>query len=215
MVMPPRFGKMRLAFATACAVSRTAAIGLVNAATTAALLSAGTSLTFTPRRQMCEPWFPMYENSATVFLIISRETVMFHCQLSGGLKFSSTALKPVLLLTPTMAFFNPGFIVSRLRKVGSSLNFEAPSPPQLEFTVVVHGGLADNRSTSSITFERLMKRPNPARTAVLPSPLTSQATPTRGWNPLLYGCHSERPNPAWPGFTKPLRGFFPSYNRGM
>src|SRR5437016_13956464 len=156
MVMPPRFGKMRLAFATACAVSRTAAIGLVNAATTAALLSAGTSLTFTPRRQMCEPWFPMYENSATVFLIISRETVMFHCQLSGGLKFSSTALKPVLVLTPATAFFRPGFMVSRLRKVGSSARF-AVLPPQFEFTWVVHGGLPAIRKTSSITFERLMK----------------------------------------------------------
>src|SRR5437868_906234 len=215
MVMPPRFGKMRLAFATACAVSRTAAIGLVHAATTAALLSAGTSLTFTPRRQMCEPWFPMYATSATVFLILSRETVMFHCQLSGGLKFSSTALKAVLLLTPAMAFFKPGPIVSRLRKVGSSLSLEFPSPPQLELTTVVQGGLPDKRKTSSITFERLMKRPNPARTAVLPSPFKSQATPTRGWKPLLYGCHSERPNPAWPGFTKPLSGCTPSYNRGM
>src|SRR6266480_6915642 len=215
MVMPPRFGKRRLAFATACAVSRTAAIGLVNAATTAALLSGGTSLRFTPRRQMCEPWFPIYENSATVFLIISRETVTFHCQLSGGLKFSSTALKPVLVLTPARAFFRPGPIVSRLRKVGSSLSLVAPSPPQLELTTAVHGGLPDSRKTSSITFERLMKRPNPARTAVLPSPLTSQATPTLGWKPLLYGCHSERPNPAWPGFTKPLRGCTPSYKRGM
>src|SRR5882724_2596792 len=205
MVIGPRFGKMRLASATAC----------VCAATTAALFSGGTSFKCTPRRQMCEPWLPMYETSATVFFRISRETVIFHCQLSGGLKFSSTALKPVLLLTPATAFFNPGPIVSRLRKVGSSLSLVAPSPPKLEFTVVVQGGLPDNRSTSSITFERLMKRPNPARTAVLPSPLTSQATPTRGWIPLLYGCHSERPKPASPGFTKPLRGCVPSYNLGM
>src|SRR6266849_4240909 len=183
--MGPRFGKRRLASATAC----------VCAATTAALFSGGTSFKCTPRRQMCEPWLPMYETSATVFLITSRETLMFHCQLSGGLKFSSTALKPVLLLTPATAFFRPGFMVSRLRKVGSSARFGV-LPPQLELTAVVHGGLPDKRKTSSITFERLMKRPNPARTAVLPSPLTSQATPTRGWKPLLYGCHSERPNPA-------------------
>src|SRR5712692_6466912 len=205
MVMGPRFGKMRLAFATAC----------VCAATTAALFSGGTSLTCTPRRQMWEPWLPMYENSATVFLIISRDTVRFHCQLSGGLKFSSTAAKPVLLLTPASAFFRPGFMVSRLRKVGSSVSFEFASPPQPEPTDAVQGGLPERRRTSSITFERLMKRPNPKRTAVLPSPLTSQARPTRGWKPLLYGCHSERPNPAWPGFTKPLRGAVPLYNRGM
>src|SRR6266436_5796700 len=203
--MGPRFGKRRLASATAC----------VCAATTTALFSGGTSLKCTPRRQMWEPWLPMYETSATVFLIISRDTVMFHCQLSGGLKFSSTAAKPVLLLTPATAFFKPGLMVSRLRKVGSSLSFEFPSPPQLELTTVVQGGLPDKRKTSSITFERLMKRPNPARTAVLPSPLTSQATPTRGWKPLLYGCHSERPNPASLGFTKPLSGWTPSYNRGM
>src|SRR6266852_2161588 len=155
MVMGPRFGKMRLAFATAWAFE----LLLTNAATTAALFSGGTSLTCTPRRQMCEPWFPIYETSATVFLRISRETVMFHCQLSGGLKFSSTALKPVLLLTPATAFFRPGFMVSRLRKVGSSVRFGVP-PPQLELTDVVHGGLPDKRRTSSITFERLMKRPN-------------------------------------------------------
>src|SRR5712692_8429784 len=203
MVMGPRFGKMRLAFATAC----------VCAATTAALFSGGTSLTCTPRRQMWEPWLPMYETSATVFFRISRETVMFHCQLSGGLKFSSTALKPVLLLTPASAFLRPGFMVSRLRKVGS-LERSAVPPPQLEFTTAVHGGLPANRRTSSITFERLMKRPNPTRTAVLPSPLTSQARPTRGWKRLLYESHSERPNPASPGFTNPLRVFVPSYNRG-
>src|SRR6266550_8865260 len=139
---------------------------------------------------------------------------MFHCQLSGGLKFSLTALKPVLLLTPASAFFRPGLIVSRLRKVGSSARFAVP-PPQLELTTWVQGGLPDKRSTSSITFDRLMKRPSPKRTAVLPSPLRSQASPTRGWKPLLYGCHSERPNPASPGFTKPLRGFLPSYKRGM
>src|SRR5438128_5011229 len=98
----------------------------------------------------------MYEISATVFFRISRETVTFHCQLSGGLKFSSTALKPVLVLTPAIAFFRPGFMVSRLRKVGSSARL-AVLPPQLEFTTVVQGGLPDNRSTSSITFERLMK----------------------------------------------------------
>src|SRR6266852_4371535 len=192
MVMGPRFGKMRLAFATAWAFE----LLLTNAATTAALFSGGTSLTCTPRRQMCEPWFPIYETSATVFLIISRETVMFHCQLSGGLKFSSTALKAVLLLTPARAFFRPGPMVSRLRKVGSSLSLEFPSPPQLELTTAVQGGLPARRRISSITFERLMKRPNPTRTAVLPSPLTSQARPTRGWKPLLYECHSERPNPA-------------------
>src|SRR2546425_10005357 len=190
--MPPRFGKMRLAFAMAWAF----ALLLRNAWTTVALFSGGTSLTFTPRRQMCEPWFPMYENSATVFFKISRETVMFHCQLSGGLKFSSTALKPVLVLTPATAFFRPGLIVSRLRKVGSSLSLEFPSPPQLELTTAVQGGLPDSRRTSSITFERLMKRPNPTRIAVLPSPFTSQARPIRGWKPLLYGCHNERPNPA-------------------
>src|SRR5258705_6601973 len=140
---------------------------------------------------------------------------MFHCQLSGGLKFSSTALKPVLVLTPARAFARPGPIVSRLRKVGSSLSLLFPSPPQLELTTLVQGGLPDSRKTSSMTFDRLMKRPNPPRTAVLPSPLTSHATPTRGWNPLLYGCQSERPNPASPGFTKPLSGWTPSYNRGM
>src|SRR5436190_1848341 len=156
----------------------------------------------------------MYETSATVFFSTSRETVTFHCQLSGGLKFSSTALKAVLLLTPATASFSPGFIVSRLRKVGSSARL-AVLPPQLELTTVVHGGLPDNRNTSSITFERLIKRPNPTRTAVLPSPLTSHAIPTRGWKPLLYGCHSERPKPASPGFTNPLRGCTPSYNRGM
>src|ERR1700730_16192680 len=138
----------------------------------------------------------------------------FLCQLSGGLKFSSTALKPVVVPTPATLLFKPGLIVSRLRKVGSSERFILP-PPQFELTVVVHGGLPARRRISSITFERLMKRPNPARTAVLPSPLTSQATPTLGWKPLLYGCHSERPNPASPGFTKPLRGFLPSYRRGM
>src|SRR6266852_6600163 len=152
MVMGPRFGKMRLAFATAC----------VCAATTAALFSGGTSLKCAPRRQMWEPWLPMYENSATVFLIISRDTVRFHCQLSGGLKFSSTALKPVLLLTPARAFFRPGLMVSRLRNVGSLARF-AVLPPQFEFTTCVHGGLPDRRRTSSITFERLMKRPNPRR----------------------------------------------------
>ena len=187
---------------------------VVNAWATVVLLLGLTSLTCTPRRQMCEPWLPIYETSATVFLKTSRETVTFHCQLSGGLKFSSTALKPVLLLTPASAFFRPGLIVSRLRKVGSSARLAVP-PPQFEFTTAVHGGLPDRRKTSSITFERLMKRPNPARTAVLPSPLTSQATPTRGWKPLLYGCHSERPNPASPGFTKPLSGWTPSYSRGM
>src|SRR5689334_4224335 len=121
----------------------------------------------------------MYETSATVFFKISRDTVTFHCQLSGGLKFSSTALKAVVLLTPATASLSPGFIVSRLRKVGSSARLAVP-PPQLEFTVVVQGGLPDRRKTSSITFERLMKRPNPMRNAVLPSPLMSQATPTRG-----------------------------------
>src|SRR4051812_33992538 len=147
----------------------------------------------------------MYETSATVFFQTSRDTVTFHCQLSGGLKFSSTALKVVLLLTPATASRSPGFMVSRLRKVGSSARFGVP-PPQFEFTVAVQGGLADRRKTSSITLERLMKRPNPMRTAVLPSPLTSHATPTRGWKPLLYGCHSERPNPASSGLTKPLSG---------
>src|SRR5882762_7140411 len=187
MVIGPRFGKMRLAFATAC----------VCAATTAALFSGGTSFKCTSRRQMWEPWLPMYETSATVFLIISRDTVMFHCQLSGGLKFSSTARKPVLLLTPAKLFFRPGFMVSRLRKVGSSFSFEFPShAPSLGLTFAVQGGLPARCRTSSITFERLMKRPNPKRTAVLPSPLTSQARPTRGWKPLLYGCHTERPNPA-------------------
>src|SRR5258707_8110706 len=191
MVMPPRFGNRRLAFAMACALEAP----VVNAWTTAALLAGETSLTFTPRRQMCEPWFPIYETSATVFLMISRETVMFHCQLSGGLKFSSTALKPVLLLTPATAFFKPGFMVSRLRKVGS-LERSAVPPPQLEFTTVVQGGLPDRRRTSSITFERLMKRPNSTRTAVLPSPLTSQARPRRGWQPLLFRCHSVLAIPA-------------------
>src|SRR5882724_10677300 len=157
----------------------------------------------------------MYEISATVFFRISRETVMFHCQLSGGLKFSSTALNPVLLLTPASAFLRPGLIVSRLRKVGSSLSFAKALPPQLELTTCVQGGLPASRSTSSITFERLMKRPNPRRTAVLPSPFRFQAKPNRGWKPLLYGCHNERPNPASPGFTKPLRGCVPSNNRGM
>src|SRR5260370_42374934 len=95
MVMGPRFGKILLAFATAC----------VCAATTAALFSGGTSLTCTPRRQMGEPWLPMYENSATGFLIISGDPVRFHFQLSGGLKFSSTAVKPVLLLTPARLLF--------------------------------------------------------------------------------------------------------------
>src|SRR5437667_6634911 len=198
--MGPRFGKSLLASATACAFEA------FRARTTAALFSGGTSLTCTSRRQMWEPWLPMYETSATVFFRISRETVMFHCQLSGGLKFSSTALNPVLLLTPASAFLRPGFMVSRLRKVGSSLSFAASLPPQLELTFCVHGGLPDMRSTSSITFERLMKRPNPKRTAVLPSPLTSQAIPTRGWKPLLYARHNERPNPASPGFTKPLSG---------
>src|SRR2546421_9530427 len=147
--------------------------------------------------------------------MISRETVMFHCQLSGGLKFSSTELKPVLVSTPASAFLRPGPMVSRLRKGGSTLSFVAPSPPQCEFTTAVQAVLPDSPKTSSITFEQIMKRPNPARTAVLPSPLMSQATPTLGWKPLLYGCHSERPKPASPGFTKPLRGFLPSYRRGM
>src|ERR1700674_2822224 len=130
MVMLPRFGNTRLAFAMACSLE----LPLVNAATTAALLLGAMSLTFTPRRQMCEPWFPIYETSATVFFRISRDTVMFHCQLSGGLKFSSTALKPVLLLTPAKLFFRPGFMVSRLRKVGSSVSFEFPSHPPLGLT---------------------------------------------------------------------------------
>src|SRR5437868_9774912 len=151
--MGPRFGNTRLAFTMFVRL----ALPVVNAWTTVALLLGLTSLTATPRRQICEPRFPMYENSATVFLIISRDTVMFHCQLSGGLKFSSTALKPVVLLTPATAFFNPGFMVSRLRKVGSSARFAVP-PPQLEFTTAVHGGLPARRRTSSITFERLMKR---------------------------------------------------------
>src|SRR5258708_8918129 len=146
--------------------------------------------------------------------MISRETVKFHCQLSVGLKFSSTAAKPVLLPTRATLLIKPGLIVSRLRKVGSSARFIL-EPPQFELTCVVHGGLPAMCSTSSITFERLMKRPKPARTAVLPSPLTSQATPTRGWKPLLYGCHSERPNPASLGFTNPLSRWIPSYNRGM
>src|SRR4029453_12348113 len=145
---------------------------------------------------MCSPWLPMNETSATVFFSTSRDTVIFHCQLSGGLKSSLTALKAVLLLTPATALISPGLIVSRLRNVGSSLSFAFPSPPQLELTTLVQGGLPDRRRTSSITFERLIKRPNPMRTAVLPSPLTSQAKPTRGWKPLLYGCHNERPNPA-------------------
>src|SRR6267378_8453091 len=132
--MGPRFGKMRLAFATAC----------VCAATTTALFSGGTSFKCTPRRQMWEPWLPMYETSATVFLIISRDTVMFHCQLSGGLKFSSTAAKPVLLPTPATLLFKPGLIVSRLRKVGSSPRF-AVLPPQLRLTFAVQGGLPANR----------------------------------------------------------------------
>src|SRR4029077_20073422 len=113
---------------------------------------------------------------------------MFHCQLSGGLKFSSTALKPVLVLTPARAFARPGPIVSRLRKVGSSLSLLAPSPPPLELTVFVQGGLPERRKTSSMTSNRLMNRPNPPRIAVLPSPLPSHATPIRGWNPLLYAC---------------------------
>src|SRR5712664_4333174 len=209
--MGPRFGNRRLLFAMAWLVRS----ALRNAWTIAALFSGETSLTFTPRRQMCEPWLPMYETSATVFFRISRETVMFHCQLSGGLKFSSTAAKPVLVPTPATLLFKPGLMVSRLRKVGSSVSFEFPAHPPLGLTFAVQGGLPERRRTSSITFERLMKRPNPKRTAVLPSPLTSQARPTRGWKPLLYGCHSERPNPAWPGFTKPLRGAVPSYNRGM
>src|ERR1051326_1263284 len=180
MVIGPRFGKTRLAFTIFVRLGSP----VVNAVTTAALLLGRTSLTETPRRQIFDPWLPMYETSATVFFKISRDTVTFHCQLSGGLKFSSTALKPVLLLTPASAFFSPGLMVSRLRKVGSSARF-AVLPPQLEFTTVVQRGLPDKRSTSSITFERLMNRPKPKRTAVLPSPLTSQAKPIRGWKPLL------------------------------
>src|ERR1051326_775865 len=201
MVIGPRFGKTRLAFTIFVRLGSP----VVNAVTTAALLLGRTSLTETPRRQIFDPWLPMYETSATVFFKISRDTVTFHCQLSGGLKFSSTALKPVLLLTPASAFFSPGFIVSRLRKVGSSAKLAVP-PPQLELTVAVQGGLADRRKTSSMTLERLMKRPNPMRTAVLPSPFTSHATPTLGWKPLLYACHRERPNPSSPGLTNPLSG---------
>src|SRR5258708_21427507 len=129
--MGPRFGKRRLASATAC----------VCAATTAVLFSGGNSFKCTPRRQMCEPWLPMYETSATVFFRISRETVMFHCQLSGGLKFSSTAAKPVLVPTPATLLFKPGLMVSRLRKVGSSVSFEFPSHPPLGLTAAVQGGL--------------------------------------------------------------------------
>src|SRR5215813_14372079 len=110
--------------------------------------------------------------------------VRFHCQLSGGRKLSLTALKAVFGPTPATAFAKPGLMVSRLRKVGSSRRL-VELPPQLELTAVVQGGLPDIRRTSSITFERLKKRPKPRRRAVLPSPNTSHASPMRGWKPLL------------------------------
>jgi hypothetical protein len=69
-----------------------------------------------------------------VFFINSCETVRFHCQLSGGLKSSLTALKAVLAPTPATALRRPGLMVSRLRKVGSSPRL-AVEPPQLELTV--------------------------------------------------------------------------------
>src|SRR5205085_2817498 len=111
--------------------------------------------------------------------MISREMVKFHCQLSGGRKFSLTALKAVLEPTPATASFNPGLMLSRLRKVGS-LPRIGVLPPELELTVTVQGGFWESRKTSSITFERLRKRPKPRRMAVLPSPNTSHATPTLG-----------------------------------
>src|SRR5512132_2399204 len=72
-------------------------------------------------RSMCRAWFPMYETSTTVFFMTSREMGRFHCQLSGGRNSSLTALKDVVVAS---AFFRPGLMVSRLRKLGLSLREE-------------------------------------------------------------------------------------------
>src|SRR6185295_8060701 len=106
--------------------------------------------------------------------MIWRETLRFHCQLSGCLKFGSTAKSVVEVPTPTAAFFSPGLIVSRLRQVGQSARLSL-SPCQPVSTVLVHGGFEAILSSEAITLEREMYRPKPSRTAVLPSPLMSQA----------------------------------------
>src|ERR1051325_1900627 len=133
----------------------------------------------------------MYDISATVFFITSREIERFHCQLSGGRKSVVAALKAVLGPTPATAFFRPGLIVSRLRQVGQSASVVRP-PCQPVSTVTDHGGFVAIRRMSSITFARPIYRPNPPRTAVLPSPKISQAIPTRGWYPALYGLTKDR-----------------------
>src|SRR6185436_11496110 len=131
---------------------------------------------------MCRPWFPTYETSATVFFIISRETVTFHCQLSGGLKLGSIEFIPppvAALVASTVAL-----ALSRVRQVGQSAKLTWPEFHPVS-NDVVQGGLSPSLRSPAITFERLKYRPAPMRSAVLPSPLMSQARPTRGWKPHL------------------------------
>src|SRR5215510_12218088 len=96
----------------------------------------------------------------------------------------STAWNVPVGLTPTTWFFKFGPIESIVRQVGqvAKVSVAADQPESID---LVHGGLPTMRLTSSITFERLIYRPNPMRTAVLPSPFKSQARPKRGCQPAL------------------------------
>src|SRR5215210_1713453 len=98
---------------------------------------------------MCRPWFPTYETSATVFFMISRETVTFHCQLSGGLKLGSIEFIP----PPVTALFanTAALALSIVRQVGQSAKLTWP-PFHPVSSDVVQGGLSASLSSPAITF---------------------------------------------------------------
>src|SRR5215813_12482213 len=128
----------------------------------------------------------------------------------------STAWKVPVGLTPTTWFFKFGPIVSIVRQFGHVASVSV-APDQPESMDLVQGGLPTIRLTSSITFERLIYRPNPKRTAVLPSPLTSQARPKRGCQPAFQDLTRELGRPwaeAFAGVIKAELKSCPSKNCG-
>src|SRR5262245_35145598 len=98
-----------------------------------------------------------------VFRTISCSIVAFHCQLLG---VAAGPMKPEL---------GAGLVVLKQPAHGSS----AVSSFRMPLMFSTNGGLFPNPRTA----DRLLwakNRPSPARSAVLPRPVTSHATPRRG-----------------------------------